>query len=625
MARAMQRILSIALTTVVLIVSNAPGTAWAGDEVPPLQRALGGAFYAKAELALLKGQFNRGKVYLAAAHEADPGISPLALKAMDMMHKDFPFVPEIVPGYRGGKFVFSGDQKFAAFCQGSTLVRLELDTGEVKKVRMDGKVFAFRLDISRKGRYVAISDNKGNLALFDIENEKQVGSFSLGKETVRGGERIEMDFSPDEKTIAAYYGQSKERVIYFLGTEDMSVARTLPVDGHVRPIRYVGDESLLLGMVGKMVIADASTIEVRKSVGPVPRCWDADYLAEKNLVAVGSSGAIQVFNTETWEKVAEYQAASHNILPVRYLAGGRYIVYASPKGESGIIDCASGKVVQVFDVGRDAAVSTERYLLLAQGKVIDLSACRPYEGLFVEAKRHAAYRRGTDIPDSVDKALKATLDKAITKTTGHGIALVVKSDSGRLGAFSTSDGRTFIYDYDKPAKADSVTADLTRLTTEVKMVLTDHYRSVTDLVFFPDESHLIRLCKTGNGMAGAVEVYSLLDGKRNSLRMNDPAVSLTIVEGGGTAIILDRKNRVFLSTLPALDCKIELLGATQISRQIHVDQQTKTLVVKTGEQIDSYDLRKVSADATIPTYEDAVKRYGISLNESEPLWPLVHP
>lgn len=621
----MQRILSIALATVLLIASNTPGTAWAGDEVSPLQRALGGAFYAKAELALLKGQLNMGKVYLAAAHEADPGISPLALKAMDMMHKDFPFVPEIVPGYSRGPCGFSDDQKFVAFCRGLVLTRVDLTSGEVKKVPMEGGKLLLRLDISPQGRFVVISDNIGNLALFDMESEKQVGSLSLGKETARGGERIEMDFSPDEKTLAAYYGQSKERAIYFLRTEDLSVARTFPVDGDVRPIRYVGDDSLLLGMAGKIVIADASTIKVRKSAGPVSRCFDADYLAEKNLIAVGYPGAIQVFNTKTQEKVAEYQAASHNIVLVRYLAGGRYIVYASPKGESGVIDCASGKVVQVFDVGRYAAVSTERYLLLAQGKVIDLSACRAYDGVFKAAKPHAAYRRGTNIPDSVDKALKATLDKGISKTTGHSIALVGKSDSGRLGAFSTSDGRTFIYDYDKPAQVESATADLTLITTEVKMVLTDHYRSVTDLVFFPDESHLIRLCKTGNGMAGAVEVYSLLDGKRNSLHMDDPAVSVTIIEEGRAAIILDRKNRVFLSTLPALDCKIELLGATQISRQIHVDQQTKTLVVKTGEQIDSYDLRKVSADATIPTYEDAVKRYGISLNESEPLWPLVHP
>lgn len=611
MARIMQRVLSIALITILLIVSNTPKTAWAEEEVPPLQRALGSAFYAKAELALLKGQFNRGKVYLAAAHQAAPGISPLALKAMDMMHKDFPFVQEILPGHQRGPYGFSDDQRFVAFRQESTLTRLDLTTGEVKKVQIESEILLLRLNISPKGRFVVVSDNIGNLVLFDMESEKLVGTFSFQNEKPGFLQSTKMDFSPDEKTIAAYYGYSEKRAIHFLRTEDLSVAGTLPVKGHVKLIRYLSDKSLLLGMGGQMVIADTSTIEVSKTLAPLSG-WDADYLAEKNLIAVGGSGSIQVFNTETQEKVAEYQAASHNIVLVRYLAGGRYIVYASPKGESGVIDCASGKVVQVFTVGRDAAVSTGRYLLLAQGKVIDLSACRSYEGVFEAVKRYADNSRDTDIPDSVDKALAATLDKAVSKTTGHGIALVVKSDSGRLGAFSTRDGRTFIYDYDKPAQ-------------EVKMVLTDYFPKVTDLVFFPDQSHLVRLCKTGNGMAGAVEVYSLLDGKRNSLRMDDPAVSVTIVEGGRAAIILDQKNRVFLSTLPSLDCKIELLGATQISRQIHVDQQTKTLVVKTGQQIDPYDLRKVSADATIPTYNEAVKRYGISLNESEPLWPLVRP
>lgn len=621
MVRNMRRMFSIGLA-VVVIFSNMPGVALADDEVSPLQRALGVAFYSKAELALLKGELNKGKVYLAAAHDADPCMSPLSVKAMDMMYKDFPFVDDVVEGYRGERSSFSGDQKYFAFCHGGMLVRYDLATGESKTVKMVGEVFSFRVDISYAGSYVSISDNKGNLALYDVMNEKHVGIFSLGKETVRGGERIEMDFSRDEKTIAAYYGQSKERVIFLLSTEDLSIVRTVPVAGHVRPLRYVDGGSLLLGIGNKIVIADGSTLEERQSVGDVPYRYDADYLAAKNLVAVGTYKSIQVFNMETQKKVAEYQAASHNILLVRYLSGGRYLVYASPKGESGVIDCATGKVVQVFDIGRDASLSTERYLLLTEGKTIDLSACRVYDGAFKAVGSYGGKGRISDIPDSVNKALAATVDKGISKT-GGGIGLVVKSDSGRLGAFSTGDGRTFIYDYKEPAKVVSVTADLTCLTTEVKMVVTDHYRQTTDLVFDPDEGHLIRLCKSGNGMVSAVEVYSLVDGKRNSLRMEDPIESLAIIQDGRAAIILDEKNRVFLSRMPMLDCKIELLGATEVSRQIHVDQQSKTLVVKTGEKKDSYDLSKVSVDATIPTYEDAVKRYGISLNKSESLWDMV--
>ena len=309
---------------------------------------------------------------------------------------------------------------------------------------------------------------------------------------------------------------------------------------------------------------------------------------------------------------------------MRYLAGGRYLVYASPKAESGIIDCVSGKVIQVFDIGRYAAVSAKRHLLLAQGKAIDLSACRPYQGIFEMPKTQAVNTRDKDIPDCIGKAMEATSDKGLRKTSGRVSARVLKSYSGRFGAYGTSsDGRTFIYDYDKPGQVESVTDDLTRITTEVKMVVTDHYRTVIDILFFEDESHLVRLCKTGNSMAGAVEVYSLSDGKRYTLKMSDPPESVKIFEDEHIAIILDKMNRVFLSTLPNLDCKIQLLGATQISRQIHVDQQTKTLAVMTGEQIDSYDLRKILPDSIIPEYEEASKRFGISLKESEPLWDLL--
>jgi len=76
----------------IILLALVPRIAWGKDQASPLKQALGAAHLARAELSLLKGQLNRGKVHLAAAHEADPSISLFGLKALDMRYKDFPTI-----------------------------------------------------------------------------------------------------------------------------------------------------------------------------------------------------------------------------------------------------------------------------------------------------------------------------------------------------------------------------------------------------------------------------------------------------------------------------------------------------------------------------------------------------
>jgi WD40 repeat protein len=598
------------LVLAILVLALVPGIAWAGDRVAPLKRALGAAFLAKAELALLKGRLNSGKVYLAAAHEADPSISVFRLKAFDMMYKDFPYLNNMIPGYRGGPVAFSMDGRFVAYSTRDSVSRLDLETGKLKSVGRP-EIWMLQIEVSPKGRFVAVCDNKGNLALCDMERETQVGQFAFRKEEPRGLTSIKMSFSQDENSIAAYYPYSDKEALYFLRTMDLSVTRTVPITlgfpPSLGPIRFLSDGSLLIGMRGRTELVDPSTMRSIKTLAP-RMGWDVDYLPDKNLLAVGGSGSIEVFNTATQEKVAEYQAASHNIVLVRFLAAGRYIVYASPKNESGIIDCTSGKPLQVFKIGRDAAVSPSRYQLLARGKVIDLSACRPYEANLSAEMPHATRPSGSTIPEAVHKAMSETSEKALLRSGGS-IRLALNSKSGNLEAYGTRDGRTFIYD---------------RRKGEVSLLLTDHYTTPKDFAFFPDDIHFVRLCSYNNGNAGAVEVYTLTDGHRRTLHLYDPPKNIAIAPDLRVAAILDRKNRVFLSVLPSLDTTVELLPATQTKRQIFIDQKTKTLVVKTDSSIVSYDLRKVAEDRAFPTYEEAVKLYGVSLEELEPLWSLVH-
>ena len=365
--------LSSILVLVILLLALVPQIGIARDQGPTLKQALGVAYLAKAELALLKGQPNIGKVYLAAAHEADPGISLFRLKALDMMYKDFPYLDDVVPGYRGGPAAFSMDGRFVAYSTRDSVSTLDLETGELKSVGRP-RMQALRIEISAKGRFVATCDNMGNLALCDMKRETQVGQFSFRKEKPRSLTSIKMSFSLDDNSIVAYYRYSDEKAIYFLSTMDLSVIRTVAgISMGIGPIRFLADGSLLACPRARTALVDPSTMKTTKTLAPRAG-FDVDYLPSKNLLAVGGSGSIEVFDSTTQEKVAEYQAASHNIVLVRFLGDGQYIAYASPKGESGIIDCSSGKPIQIFNVGRYAAVSPSRYLLLAQGKEIDLSA-----------------------------------------------------------------------------------------------------------------------------------------------------------------------------------------------------------------------------------------------------------
>ncbi|MBW8041848.1 MAG: hypothetical protein FVQ85_17870 [Planctomycetes bacterium] len=584
------------LVLAILLLALVPRTTWAKNQVPPLKQALGAAYLAKAELALLKGQLNSGKVYLAAAHEADPSISVFRLKAFDMMYKDFPYLNNTIPGYRGGPVAFSMDGRFVAYSTRSSVSRLDLETGELKSVGRP-EIGMLQIEVSPKGRFVAICDNKGNLTLCDMKRETQVGQFTFRKEEPSRLTSIKMSLSPDEKLLVAYYEYSDQEGIHFFRTKDLSLVKTMPAHGRVMPVKFLPDGSLLLGMNGRCQLVDPESMLPIKTLARTSG-WDIDYLPNKNLLAVGGSRRIEVFDTATREKVAEYQAASHNIMMVRFLAGGRYIVYASPKGESGIIDCTSGKPIQVFKIGRDAAVSSSRYLLLTQGKAIDLSACRPSETNLNAEMPHATRPSGSTIPEGVRKALADTSEKALSRS-GGGIRLAMKNASGNLEAYGTQDGRTFIYDHGK---------------AQVTLLVTDHYRSPIDFAFLPDDSYFLRLCKTGNGMVGAVEVYSLGDGSRTTLRLDDPPVSIAIAPDLRVAAILDRKNRVFLSVLPSLDTTVELLPATQTKRQIFVDRKSKTLAVKTDSDIVAYDLRKVAEDRAFPTYEEACRSYGVSLD-----------
>jgi peroxiredoxin len=591
---------SISTLTVILLTFMSR-TALGEAQTLSLEHALGAAHLARAELALVNGQLNRGKVHLAAAHEADPSISLFRLKALDMMYRDFPFLHSAVSGYRGGPVAFSMDGRFVAYSTRDSILKLDLETGELKSVGRP-RLFVLRIEVSPKGRFVAICDNLGNLALWDMKREAKVGQFTFRKEKPLGLTDIEMSFSLDESSIVAYYRYSDEKAIYFFSTTDLSVMRTVAgVSMGIGPIRFLADGSLLACPGARTALVDPSTMRITKALAPRTG-WDVDYLPSKDLLAVGLGGRIEVFNSETQEKIAEYQAASHNIVLVRFLGDGRYIAYASPKGESGIIDCASGKPIQVFNVGHDAAYCPSRYLLFADGKAIDLSACRPPETNLNAETPHATCPDDSAIPEAIRTAMSETTERALLRSSGR-IVLALKSVSGDLEAYGAYDGRTFVYDRNK---------------RQVNLLVTDRYRSPIDFAFLPGDAHFVRLCKTGNGMAGAVEVYQLPDGTRTTLRLKDPPGSISIVPDLGVAAMLDAKNRVLLVVLPSLDAIVELLPPTLTKRQIFVDQETKTLMVKTDSEVASYDLNKMSEDRALPSYSEATRLYGISADLFEP-------
>jgi thiol-disulfide isomerase/thioredoxin len=594
----MKRSLVLVLTTMLLAFLS--HTVWGQDQVPTLQQALGAAHLARAELALLKGQLNHGKVYLAAAHEADPDLSLFHLKALDMKYKDFPFLEDVVPGYRGRAASFSMDRRFVAYSTRDSVSRVNLDTGALKSVERPS-MLALQIEISAKGRFVALCDNMGYLVLFDLEREIQVGQFNFIKEKPRSLDGIRMSFSPDENSIVAHYPYSDEPGLYCLSTIDLSVIRTVTgFPGGRGPLRFLPDGSLLACLRSGTALLDPSTMKTTKTLSPRAG-WDVDYLPSKNLLAVGMSRRIEVYNSKTQEKLAEYQAASHNIVMVRFLGDGRYIAYASPKGESGIIDRYTGKPLHIFNVGRDAAVSPDRYLLLTQGKVIDLSACRPFQGDFQVKRQYGRRPLDSTIPEAIRNAISESSDKALSRSGGD-IVLAPSSMTKDLQAYGTGDGRTFIYDRNKD---------------QVHVFLTDHYRWPTDIVFYPDNSHFVRLCKTGNHQAGAIEIYSLSDGHRRQRRLVDPPAQVAIAPELAVVAILDEKNRVLLTELPALNANVELLPATMAKRTISVDHDTKTLLVKTGDNVVAFDLQKMSKDRVLPTYAEASRRYGITVDPFE--------
>jgi len=577
--------------------------------------ALGQAFLAKAELSFLKGQNNLGKVYLAAAFESDPGIPQLKVKAMDMMHRDFPYVEYIEPRYTRGPCAVSDNQQFVFYRNGNNIIRLDLITFETKSVSIrESTTRPFDINASANGKYAVLSDNIGNMELIDIESEKIIGNFSFRKEKPETLYPIKMSFSPDETTIAAYYENSDEPGLYFLNTSDLSLIKTVPIKGHVRPIRYLKNNELMLGMDGNIKIINPSTMKEIKTIAPETG-WDADYLPQKNLIAVGMYESIKIFNTETLQKVNEFHGAAHNNVLVRFLADGRYLVYASPKRESGIIDCKSGKIIQKFPFGRDAAVSTYRYVLFTEGKIIELDKLRPYS----EKINYFKTKTKSTAPYAVQKALKFTSGEAMSRTGGI-ISATTKNDKGDLEAFGTNDGRIFIYDNLKSEK-ESFNGSYYTLTSKVKLLTSNRYRRTIDIEFIDNGAYLLRSAVSGNGQIGGIESYCIKSGELKTLELSAPPTKMQIAQNLNCIFILDCQNRVLLSEIPLFETTIELLAASQEKRDIYIDNNFNKLIVRTAEQIDSYDIDRLKNTSGILSFRQAAGRFNVSLETADKdLW-----
>ncbi len=604
------------LTASLSIISFCTDDIMASPDSNSFRCALGQAFLAKAELSFLKGQNNLGKVYLAAAFESDPGIGQLKIKAMDMMHSDFPYVEYVEPHYSHGPYAVSDNQKFVFYRSGNNIVRLDLITFETKSVSIrESTIKLFNINASANGKYAVVSDNLGNMELIDVESEKIVGKFSFRKEKPESLSSIKMSFSPDATTIAAYYKNSDEPGLYFLNTSDLSLIKIEPVKGPVSPIRYLKNNELMLGINGNIKIVNPSTMDQIKTIAPETGL-DADYLPQKNLIAVGKYESIKIYNTETLQKVNEFHGAAHNNVLVRFLADGRYLVYASPKRESGIIDCKSGKVIQKFPFGRRAAVSTYRYVLFTEEKIIELDKLRPYS-------EKIKYKTKTRLkaPYAVQKALNFTAAEAMSRTGGI-ITATAKGQKGDLEAFATDDGRIFIYD-NLRAEKENFDGDYYTLTSEVKLLTSDRYRRTVDIEFIDNDAYLLRLAVLGNGQRGCVESYCIKSGQLKIIELFDPPTKVQIAHDLNCIFILDCQNRVLLSKIPLLEPTIELLADSEEKRDIYVDNDFNKLVVRTADRIDSYDIDRLKKTSGILSFHQAAERFNISLeNVDKDLWDL---
>lgn len=584
-----------------VLFSVAPTDVIAGSS-DALRQAVSESFAAKAELFLLKGDVNRGKVYLCAAHTLNRDAGSLRLKAMDMMYPDFPFVKNAVDGYKNGPICFSPDGIWAGFIQNRKLVRLNLKTGRRKVV--EHVLYSTRMVISPKGRYVAVCDHSCNLAMYDMEEGELVWDFSFRKEDRPTGSRMHMSFSPDEKTLAAHYSGSDKGGLHFFNVEKMTFVRTMPSSIRSQiPVEFISDGSLLTMVDGKFKYINPDSLEVTKTLELSQKwCWSFDVLSSKNLIAVGPSNTVSVFSTETQEKAGEYQAASHNILLTKFLGEGRYILYASSKRESGIIDCESGRTVQVFNIGRDAVLLPGRDILMSEGKAIDVSACQVRE-----MPKPVSQVSGRDVPDNVKAFIKENADKSKGSSFSR-VSKVVKSPDGRLGVYGTKGGLTV----------------MSEIGCESKLVKVEsRYWNPVEYVFLKGDNCLLRAGRSNNGMSGAIELYSKGGEIVSSLVLRDPPVMAAVGEEQGLVVVVDKKNRVLLSTIPELDVVVELMGTTLSEREVLVDQERGILFITTEGVTSSFDLKKASKDRDLPSYREASRRFGISLKDSEPLWSLV--
>ncbi len=361
------------------------------------------ALVEKARQSFREGRNNQGKTLLGRALDVHPAMDRRIAGLLDAMHPDFPrldlaWLRDPAMGYVQGPLCASDDERFLFYTRNGSILRWDLNGGGHAAIPLElaglsgGSIWgttrqAF-FKVSPTGRFLAFDSPSGDaLRLLDFERPDAEASVLTLRRAAPAPGLPDMAFHPDETEVvfleASEDGGAPGALAFRSLTGDGGVERW-PLDaGPAAGVAFAADgRTVFVGTLGGVDAVDRETHQRRPGPRPAPPDlgpvrFIAHDGASDRLAFYAPDGFLHIYRAADGRPLAKVPVEPSPFgSAVRFIPGGRVLVYGHELGRGGFADCERGSIIERFPfaVGLNQALCPQRGWLIAEGFGVDISA-----------------------------------------------------------------------------------------------------------------------------------------------------------------------------------------------------------------------------------------------------------
>ncbi len=361
------------------------------------------ALVEKARQCFREGQNNQGKTLLGRALDVNPSMDRRIAGLLDAMHPDFPrldlpWLRDPAMGYVQGPLCASDDERFLFYTRNNRILRWNLNDGTHSSVPLElaglsgGSIWgttrqAF-FKASPTGRFLSFdSPADGALRLLDFERPDEQATVLTLRRAAPAPGLPDVAFRPDETEVvfleASDDGGTPATLVFHSLAGNGGIERWPLETGPAAGVAFAADgQTVFVGIPGGVDAMDRQSRQPRP--GPRPASPDLGPVrfiahdgASDRLAFYAPDGFLHVYRSTDGHPLAKVPVEPSPFgSAVRFVPGGRVLVYGHEHGRGGFADGDRGTVIERFSfaVGLNQALCPQRGWLIAEGFGVDISA-----------------------------------------------------------------------------------------------------------------------------------------------------------------------------------------------------------------------------------------------------------